>query len=80
MAGMYSMPGLTGFASQVKTLDSHTPICSATSRWSIFRPGRRSQRSRWTWKRFLERLGVPLPAVEILHPHPAARFYATHPR
>ena len=41
---------------------------------------RRSQRSRWTWKRFLERLGVLLPAVEILHPHPAVRFYATHPR
>src|SRR6202166_567648 len=31
---------------------------------------RRSQRSRWTWKRFLERLGVLLPAVEILHPYP----------
>jgi len=41
---------------------------------------RRSQRSRWTWKRFLERLGVLLPAVEILHPQPAVRFYATHPR
>jgi len=41
---------------------------------------RRSQRSRWTWKRFLERLGDLLPAVEILHPHPAVRFYATHPR
>ena len=41
---------------------------------------RRSQRSRWTWKRFMEGLGALLPVVEILHPHPAVRFYATHPR
>lgn len=41
---------------------------------------RRSQRSRWTWKRFLERLGVLLPPVAILHPWPAERFAARHPR
>ena len=41
---------------------------------------RRSQRSRWTWKRFLGSLGALIPDVEILHPHPAVRFYATHPR
>jgi RNA-directed DNA polymerase len=41
---------------------------------------RRSQRSRWTWKRFLERLGVLLPAVEIQHPYPTERFDAKHPR
>jgi hypothetical protein len=29
---------------------------------------RRSQRSHWTWERFLERLGNAIPAVEILHP------------
>jgi len=41
---------------------------------------RRSQRSRWTWERFLERLGNQLPAVEILHPYPGVRFDAQHPR
>jgi RNA-directed DNA polymerase len=37
---------------------------------------RRSPRSRWTWKRFMERLGNLLPAVEILHPYPRERFDA----
>ena len=41
---------------------------------------RRSQRSRWTWARFKERLGDQLPVVEILHPYPNVRFAATHPR
>jgi RNA-directed DNA polymerase len=41
---------------------------------------RRSQRSRWTWDRFLERLGGLLPEVCILHPYPQARFDAKHPR
>lgn len=41
---------------------------------------RRSQRSRWTWKRFLERLGVLLPEIRILHPYPNVRFAAKHPR
>jgi RNA-directed DNA polymerase len=41
---------------------------------------RRSQRSRWTWERFLERLGVLLPEICILHPYPSVRFAATHPR
>jgi RNA-directed DNA polymerase len=37
---------------------------------------RRSQRSRWTWERFQAIFGVLLPAVEILHPYPDARFDA----
>jgi RNA-directed DNA polymerase len=41
---------------------------------------RRSQRSRWTWERFLERLGVLIPVIRILHPYPSVRFAATHPR
>jgi len=41
---------------------------------------RRSQRSRWTWKRFQERLGVLLPDLCIQHPYPDERFYAMHPR
>ena len=41
---------------------------------------RRSQRSCWTWKRFLERLGVLLPTVAIHHRYPTARFDAKHPR
>ena len=39
---------------------------------------RRSQRSRWTWARFLELLGVLIPEVRILHPYPNARFDAKH--
>ena len=41
---------------------------------------RRSQRSRWTWERFLERLGVQIPEIRILHPYPNVRFAARHPR
>ena len=37
---------------------------------------RRSERTRWTWKRFMERLGVLLPAIEIHHPYPTERFDA----
>jgi RNA-directed DNA polymerase len=37
---------------------------------------RRSQRSRWTWTRFQERLGALLPPIEILHPWPDKRFAA----
>jgi hypothetical protein len=46
-------------------------------RWQL---RRRSQRSRWTWKRFQERLGHLLPEVEILHPYPEVRFASKHPR
>ena len=41
---------------------------------------RRSQRSRWTWERFVGRLGVQIPDVQVLHPYPSTRFAATHPR
>ncbi len=41
---------------------------------------RRSQRSRWTWERFLERLAVQLPEIQIEHPYPSVRFDAKHPR
>jgi len=41
---------------------------------------RRSQRTRWTWERFMERRGVLLPVVEIHHPYPTGRFDAKHPR
>jgi len=39
---------------------------------------RRSQRSRWSWKRFLETLGDLLPPVEVLWPYPEVRFAWTH--
>jgi hypothetical protein len=35
---------------------------------------RRSQRTRWTWTRFRDKLGNLLPPVEILHPYPDVRF------
>jgi group II intron reverse transcriptase/maturase len=41
---------------------------------------RRSQRSRWTWQRLTERLGVLLPQVRVLHPYPNVRFDAKYPR
>jgi RNA-directed DNA polymerase len=41
---------------------------------------RRSQRSRWTWERFLERLAVQIPEIHIEHPYPSVRFDAKHPR
>jgi group II intron reverse transcriptase/maturase len=41
---------------------------------------RRSQRSRWTWTRFQERLGVLLPPVAVQHPWPRVRFAAKHSR
>ncbi len=41
---------------------------------------RRSQRSRWTWGRFQEKLGHLIPEVEILHPYPEVRFASKHPR
>jgi hypothetical protein len=37
---------------------------------------RRSQRHRWTWERFYEKLGALLPEVEILQPYPDVRFDA----
>jgi RNA-directed DNA polymerase len=40
---------------------------------------RRSQRSRWTWERFEEKLGILIPQVEILHPYPDVRFALSHP-
>jgi group II intron reverse transcriptase/maturase len=40
---------------------------------------RRSQRSRWTWKRFEEKLGNLIPVVEVLHPYPDVRFALSHP-
>jgi RNA-directed DNA polymerase len=40
---------------------------------------RRSQRSRWTWEKFQERLGNQLPEVAVLHPYPEVRFALNHP-
>jgi group II intron reverse transcriptase/maturase len=41
---------------------------------------RRSQRSRWTWGRFQEKLAHLIPEVEVLHPYPEVRFASKHPR
>ena len=40
---------------------------------------RRSQRSRWTWKKFKETLGNLLPIVKDLHPYPEVRFALDYP-
>jgi hypothetical protein len=37
---------------------------------------RRSQRSRWNWEPFMERLGHLLPQMRVLHPYPTVRFNA----
>jgi group II intron reverse transcriptase/maturase len=41
---------------------------------------RRSQRTRWTWERFQEKLGNLIPQVEVLHPYPNVRFALKHPK
>jgi Retron-type reverse transcriptase len=41
---------------------------------------RRSQRHRWTWKRFEETLSHLIPEVAIQHPYPEVRFASRHPR
>lgn len=41
---------------------------------------RRSQRSRWTWPAFYERLAPAIPWPRILHPYPMERFAAKYPR
>jgi group II intron reverse transcriptase/maturase len=40
---------------------------------------RRSQRTRWGWNKFKEKLGNLLPEVEVLHPYPEVRFALKHP-
>ena len=40
---------------------------------------RRSQRTRWKWNKFMERLGSLLPEVEALHPYPEVRFALQRP-
>jgi RNA-directed DNA polymerase len=40
---------------------------------------RRSQRTRWGWNKFMEKLGNQLPEVEPLHPFPEVRFALQHP-
>ena len=40
---------------------------------------RRSQRSRWTWRKFKEKLVNLLPAVKATHPYPEVRFALNHP-
>jgi len=39
---------------------------------------RRSQKTRWTWAKFQEKLGNLLPEVEILWPYPEERFAWRH--
>lgn len=41
---------------------------------------RRSDRTRWSRKRFHERLGGLLPEIRIVHPYPNVRFDAKHLR
>jgi hypothetical protein len=41
---------------------------------------RRSQRSRWSWDLFQEKLGHLIPEVEIVHQYPEVRFASKHPR
>jgi hypothetical protein len=47
--------------------------CEVQRMW-LWQRRRRSQRTRWTWTTFLEKLGNLLPEVEILHPYPNVRF------
>jgi group II intron reverse transcriptase/maturase len=49
------------------------------SRMWMWQLRRRSQRSRWTWDKFKERLGNLLPEVKPMHPYPEVRFAFKHP-
>ena len=49
------------------------------SRMWMWQLRRRSQRSRWTWDKFKEKLGNLLPEVKALHPYPEVRFALQHP-
>lgn len=49
------------------------------SRMWMWQLRRRSQRSRWTWGKFKEKLGDLLPEVKALHPYPEVRFALQHP-
>ena len=49
-------------------------------RLRLWQLGRRSQRHRWTWNRFPEKLGNLLPEVGIMHPYPEVRFAFRHPK
>jgi RNA-directed DNA polymerase len=51
-----------------------------TARHWLFTLRRRSQRSRWTWKRFETLITHNLPEPTILHPYPLERFRAKYPR
>ena len=52
---------------------------SEVQRMWLWQLRRRSQRSRWTWRKFKDKLGHLLPQVEILHPYPEVRFAFNHP-
>ena len=41
---------------------------------------RKSQRTNWTWEKFLAKLAPQIPAPRIRHPYPLDRFVANHPR
>jgi len=41
---------------------------------------RKSQRSNWTWERFIKKLVPRLPVPRIVHPYPLDRFDAKYPR
>jgi RNA-directed DNA polymerase len=45
--------------------------------WQTLR--RRSQKTRWGWERFKEKLVNQIPEVEIMHPYPEVRFALTRP-
>lgn len=51
-----------------------------TARHWLFTLRRRSQRSRWTCKRFVTLIDRYLPKPEVMHPYPIERFTAKHPR
>ena len=72
--GYFQYPALPDNQERMKALRGQVPWIWYRQLW------RRSQRSRWTWKRFRERLGNLLPEVTVPHPYPDVRFDAKHLR
>jgi RNA-directed DNA polymerase len=72
--GYYQYHAIPGNEQRLKTF-RHEVL-----RMWLWQLRRRSQRHRWTWERFQEKLGNLIPEVEILHPYPEVRFASKHPR
>ena len=67
----YAVPG------NLDSLNAFRVKVSRLWRWTLLR---RSQKRRLNWAKMHKLLEHWIPKPRVLHPYPAARFAATHPR